>query len=194
MSDAHKRRKQPEEVRRKAMECAVRIISEKGPGAVTLQAVADGAGVTKGGLLHHFPDKTSLTQAVSGYLLDKMNAEILNFMDRDPVEYGRFTRAYVKSISADLTSAQNEQWMAVAVYSITESASRSLWNDWIRTKEREHQDTDCDTRLQILRYAADGIWFEAVMGKDAGSKKHADLLFDIIRMTYPDGGLGHNPS
>lgn len=47
MSTAHKRKKEPEKVRIRLIECAARIISEQGPNAVTIQAVADAAGVTR---------------------------------------------------------------------------------------------------------------------------------------------------
>src|SRR3546814_10243849 len=57
MSLSHQRKKQPELVRRSLIDCAARIVAEAGVGGATIQAVADAAGVTKGGLLHHFPSK-----------------------------------------------------------------------------------------------------------------------------------------
>jgi len=98
MSTAHKRKKQPEKVRSQLIECAARIIAEQGPNAVTIQAVADAAGVTKGGLLHHFQDKNQLSEAVSRHLLAQMDTEIDKLMAQDSVEYGRFTRAYINAI------------------------------------------------------------------------------------------------
>jgi AcrR family transcriptional regulator len=189
MSNAHKRKKQPEEVRRKLIECAVRIISEQGPGAVTVQAVADAAGVTKGGLLHHFSDKNKLTEAVSRFLLDQLDTEISKQMGLDLEDYGKFTRSYIKAISVDLECTQNEQWTALAIYSITQPESKSLWNEWINEKQKQYFDTDSDQILQILRYAADGIWFEAVMGAGDPSNKHSALLSNIIKMTYPDSSI-----
>jgi AcrR family transcriptional regulator len=183
MSKAHKRKKEPEKVRSKLIECAVRIIVEQGPNAVTIQAVADAAGVTKGGLLHHFQDKNQLSKAVSKYLLSQMDAEIDQLMSQDSVKYGRFTRAYINAISIDLASAQNEQWIALAIYSITEPELKSMWNEWIEEKQRLHYDTDSDQMLQVLRYAADGIWFEVLLG--AGyQNEHSTLLSSLIKMTY----------
>ena len=61
----------------------------------------------------------------------------------------------------------------------------SVWNEWMKEKQRLHHDTDSDQMLQVLRYAADGIWFEVVMG--AGyQEKHSALLAGLIKMIYED--------
>ena len=67
MVNAHHRKKQPEQVRRTLLDCAARIAAEQGIANVTVQAVAEAAGVTKGGLFHHFPEqKHPSGKSVSG--------------------------------------------------------------------------------------------------------------------------------
>jgi DNA-binding transcriptional regulator YbjK len=60
MANPYHRQKQPEAVRRALLEQAARLAVEQGVAAVTVQAIADAAGVTKGGLTHHFPSKQAL--------------------------------------------------------------------------------------------------------------------------------------
>jgi AcrR family transcriptional regulator len=67
--NAYSRKKQPEQVRRALLDCAAQLAVENGLSAVTLQAVAEAAGVTKGGLLHHFASKQILIEAVFANLL-----------------------------------------------------------------------------------------------------------------------------
>lgn len=50
--------------RRRILAAAAEIAQEAGPGNLSLDAVAARAGVSKGGLLYHFPSKTKLLQAV----------------------------------------------------------------------------------------------------------------------------------
>ena len=57
MQSPHRRKKQPEQVRRSLLDCAAQIAVEQGLASVTIQAVAEAAGVTKGGLFHHFASK-----------------------------------------------------------------------------------------------------------------------------------------
>lgn len=55
--------------RAKILEAASAIAREIGPGQLSLDAVAARAGVSKGGLLYHFPTKAQLVRAlVEGYL------------------------------------------------------------------------------------------------------------------------------
>ncbi|MEP5147480.1 MAG: helix-turn-helix domain-containing protein, partial [Nitratireductor sp.] len=54
MPEAHKRVKDPQAVRRRLMDEAKKLAIESGISAITVQAVASAAGVTKGGFLHHF--------------------------------------------------------------------------------------------------------------------------------------------
>src|SRR3546814_11007334 len=74
MSLSHQRKKQPELVRRSLIDCAARIVAEAGVGGATIQAVADAAGVTKGGLLHHFPSKQILIEALFADMLAQIDA------------------------------------------------------------------------------------------------------------------------
>ncbi|MGO7697024.1 TetR/AcrR family transcriptional regulator, partial [Rhizobium leguminosarum] len=54
------RKKQPDVVRQALLDCATKLALEHGLAAVSFQAVASAAGVTKGGLFHHFPYKRLL--------------------------------------------------------------------------------------------------------------------------------------
>ncbi|MDY0281992.1 MAG: TetR/AcrR family transcriptional regulator [Salinivirgaceae bacterium] len=193
MTTAHKRKKQPEKVRSKLIECAARIITEQGPNAVTIQAVADAADVTKGGLLHHFKNKNQLSEAVSRYFIEQLDTELSKLMAEDPVEYGRFTRAYINSIWKDVASGQEEQWISFAVYALSEPQLKSMYNEWMNEKQRLHHNTDSDQMLQVLRYAADGIWFEILM-RAGYQKEHSTLLSGLVKMTYSLGVelLSHN--
>ncbi|MBW8284343.1 MAG: TetR/AcrR family transcriptional regulator, partial [Rhizobium sp.] len=116
MSDnAYSRKKQPEQVRRALLDCAATLAVENGLSAVTLQAVADAAGVTKGGLLHHFASKQILVEAVFAGLLAELGREIDGYMTADDEAYGRFTRAYVRAAFADHELGLRSPWAALSV-------------------------------------------------------------------------------
>lgn len=57
--------------RDKIVAAAVELAKEVGPGHVSLDAVAQRAGVSKGGLLYNFPSKQKLLEAIVSYHLDK---------------------------------------------------------------------------------------------------------------------------
>jgi len=54
----------PTTVRNQALAAATRLFAEKGFGATSVQEIADMVGVTKQAILHHFPTKNRLRDAV----------------------------------------------------------------------------------------------------------------------------------
>lgn len=52
-------------VRDRILDAAERVVGEVGAARITLDVVAQAAGVSKGGLLYHFPSKESLLEALA---------------------------------------------------------------------------------------------------------------------------------
>jgi AcrR family transcriptional regulator len=63
--------------RDKIVTAAVDLAKEVGPGHVSLDAVAQRAGVSKGGLLYNFPSKKKLLEAIVAHHLDKFESALL---------------------------------------------------------------------------------------------------------------------
>lgn len=169
---AHHRKKQPEQVRRALLDCAAQIAAEQGASAITIQAVAERAGVTKGGLLHHFDSKQALLAAVFSDLLEQMDREIEKTMACDPVARGRFTRAYVRACFSDRLLGERSLWGALSVAIVSEPALRALWSAWLDGRMAQHAETDGDPSLIAVRLAADGVWLADMMEKTGGLKRY----------------------
>jgi len=185
MTTPSRRKKQPEKVRNKLIECAARIAAEQGPGGLTIQAVADAAGVTKGGLFHHFSDKRQLIESVFKDFLTKLDEEIDQALEQDPVAYGRFTRAYIMVALQNIAPQREaDVWKAFSLCALTEPQFRVLWNEWIHGRLASHQETDQDPALHIARYAFDGVWSANLMGA-ISSEDYFALLDRLVEMTKP---------
>lgn len=61
--------------REKILDAASELVSEIGAGRLTLDAVAERAGLSKGGLLYNFPTKEALLQGMIQRLIDQVAAE-----------------------------------------------------------------------------------------------------------------------
>lgn len=61
--------------REKILDAAAELVSEIGSGRLTLDAVAERAGLSKGGLLYNFPTKEALLQGMIQRLIDEVLAE-----------------------------------------------------------------------------------------------------------------------
>ena len=62
-------KKQRANSREKILAAAADVARESGPGNLSLDAVAQRAGVSKGGLLYNFPTKAKLMQALVEHYL-----------------------------------------------------------------------------------------------------------------------------
>jgi AcrR family transcriptional regulator len=177
MTTAHERKKQPDLVRRTILDCAARICVESGLARLTIQSVADMAGVTKGGVFHHFSSKQALVEAVFADLLQSMGREIERVMADDAVARGRFTRAYLATVfRADEFSSTNV-CAALSIAMLTDPGLRALWGRWLADQLDRHAGTDGDPALAVVRLAADGVWLADLMLPEGGRIADRDALF-----------------
>jgi AcrR family transcriptional regulator len=63
-------------MRKRLVEAAIECLGKFGYGATTLQVVTDAAGVSRGAVLHHFPNKADLMIAVAEYAAGKQNRHV----------------------------------------------------------------------------------------------------------------------
>jgi AcrR family transcriptional regulator len=159
MAQAHHRKKNPEQVRIQLIESARRLALENGLAAVSLDAIASDAGVTKGGLFYHFPNKQSLIEAVFQYLLQEFQADLEARMSADSEHYGRFTRAYVLSV---FDGGVEAQWAPLWVATLTDQDLRRMWGEWFNAQLSQYGETHL--QLENARFAADGIWLGRMFG------------------------------
>src|SRR4051794_1701740 len=64
------------DVRGQVLSAALQLFASKGFDGTAVQDVASAVGVTKQAVLHHFPSKEALRDAVLGSLIDHWRAEL----------------------------------------------------------------------------------------------------------------------
>jgi AcrR family transcriptional regulator len=87
--------------RDKIVTAAVDLAKEVGPGHVSLDAVAQRAGVSKGGLLYNFPSKTKLLEAIVAHHLDKFESALLEKTEKSGGKEGSVIAACVDLFEMD---------------------------------------------------------------------------------------------
>ena len=169
MKSAYHRKKQPTAVKAEIVSATIELASRHGLSGISIQAVADVAKITKGGLLHHFPNKHSLIHGVFVLLLENLDLEIDKLMSEDRNAIGSFTRAYINSSFQGLTK-KNSIWRVFATSLLTDSDLRDRWYIWLDTRLKKHQNTDSGVELEIARLATDGIWYSLIDKRTRNSR------------------------
>ena len=161
MQQASPRKKAPEQVRQSILQHAICLAAEKGVTGVSIQAVADLVGVSKGGVFHHFPNKQKLLEAMVVEQLEQLDRVVDELISQDRDRYGCFTRAYIEITLEKQVLGLEHSWSAISMIMLTDRTFNEYWIEWLDKRLARHQDTDNDLELKILRYAADGIWLTA---------------------------------
>ncbi len=161
LDNPHQRKKEPQVIRQAILQHAIALAAEKGVNGVSIQAVADLVGVTKGGVFHHFPSKQKLLESMVVSLLQQLDVVIDQLIVQDNQPYGSFTRAYIEVTLEKQVLGLEHSWSAISMTMLTDKTFNEYWIQWLNERLIKHHQTDSDIELKILRYAADGIWLTA---------------------------------
>ena len=130
----------------------------------------------------------SLFFALFARLLAIMEEAIAELMAADNVSYGRFTRAYLRYLSApELTDTQeSRQLMVLSLAMPDEPVLRKCWRDWMLDHLAKGDELDNSHTGTLVRYAADGIWLsELTEGRTMSPGHRQSLVSDLTKMTLP---------
>ena len=153
--------------RPKLIEAALTVVEQRGVTALTLDAVAEQAGVTKRGLIYHFPSKHALIAGIHEELAARFELDLIEATGRPPegASLVERTRGYVR---AALSASMN-----VEMRLIMEAANEPEWMaPWERVYRRWFPEIgqpvreldEVSLRCLVARMAADGAWgYEAVL-------------------------------
>ena len=143
--------------RRELLDAANAVIRREGAQALTLDAVAAEAGVSKGGLLYHFGSMRALIDGLVDCWLDDFEAQ---FDGPD------FAAAYVRA--SDLSDAgpelsASEFGMLAALIEVPEvlEVARERHAEWM---ERMLGGALAREDAWLVRLAADGLWYSDLLG------------------------------
>lgn len=183
MENLYQRKKNPTRVRQLILDKAIQLAGQQGIQGISIQSVASMAGITKGGVFHHFANKQILVKAMLEELIHQLDREVNAKIENDTVAYGCFTRAYIE-VTLSPNIGANSAWSALCMTVITDKSFSEMWNQWLEERLKQHATTDQSIDLKILRYAADGAWFiEGLLPKP--QHDYALIKQELILRSYP---------
>ena len=151
------------DTRRHLLEAAAAVVRRDGAQALTLDAVAAEAGVSKGGLLYHFGSKRDLLDGMVAGWLEEFGAEIAS---AEADEDTSFAQAYVRAsdISGWPGSERASEFGLLAALAAEPgvlASARGHYGEWQARLAEEGSDPVDAT---VARLAADGLWLADLLG------------------------------
>lgn len=162
MSTALKRPKQPELVRTTIVSATLDLLVDEGLQAITLDSVARQAGVSKGGLQHHFRSKAALIDGLFEFLCAEFETQFTELLAQEDNKPGKHARAYIR---ASFLPIDPRRQKAIGLLTLNWPGCGKYWREWM-TAELAKDQQDCPAFAQQLltaRLAADGFWCSQMM-------------------------------
>ena len=179
---SERRTRNSERTRAAVLAAAAEAMAERGTG-VSLDFIAKRAGVSKGGLLHHFANREALIVALVDDAQQRLRESVLAHLDLSENTPGKLLRAYVRALTSG--SEATVQYFTAAptwagIYQIPEvadiAAADSRW--WDENLAADGLSAD---RILVVRRAAEGLAAAVAYGDEtqAAASKATTLLIHL---------------
>ena len=152
------------DTRQKILRAAAQVINAKGVLALTLEAVAKEAKISKGGLLYHFASKDELMKGMNDFFMQNLFADGEDVANDVPCNIGKWTRAYMKNTFNQL---DNEFEINIALLSavVTSPELVKSTSSYLKILQ-DHIENDQINPIvsTVIRLAVDGMYYNQLFG------------------------------
>lgn len=145
------------------LDAAVGIIAEGGIDAVTYESLAEAAGMSKSGMVYHFPSRRDLLLGIHRHLAAEWERELQDAAGgtSDAVDAATRLRAVVLTLSHSATRAE----LMVQLDAAADPEFADVWDEvdkrWMPSSAEltaDGADGDLARMAYLVQVAADGLW------------------------------------
>ncbi|MCK9376713.1 MAG: TetR/AcrR family transcriptional regulator [Syntrophobacterales bacterium] len=165
------------------LDAAELLVLDVGAGHMTLDAVAERAGVSKGGLLYHFHSKEALLEAMVSRLLQRFAARQAETTLNLPEGPKRGLRAY---LMASLTDAEATQRLSASLLAAGANNPKLLepvreyFREWFARLGTFGLEFE---RAAVISLAVDGLWLlELLQLSPLDQRQRAGVSRELFRL------------
>lgn len=159
------------------------VAKQHGVQNITLEAVAEAAGISKGGLLYHYPTKDHLFIALSEYAISTFQRAFTahQHAGKNPHE------AYIYATLDGLADTEHlmHHTAGILVAAAQSPEALALWQAEYARLRSVLAASECPPHLSLLiQTACDGAWFSVLLGlqhREGGDLHRAlHVLLDVL--------------
>ncbi|TLM81398.1 TetR/AcrR family transcriptional regulator [Pseudarthrobacter sp. NamE2] len=168
------------------LEAGLRVAASSQGAAITLDAVASEAGVTKPGLMYHFPNRDALMVALVEYAACQLERRMADLLGEGRATVTARYRSYIQ-VAADGQNMRAE-W-ALWFHSAYKAELQEAWarhlDPWLDIPAGTPPEQRA--RLATARLAADGFWAAQASGVSSPDPAERALILASILDLVPEG-------
>lgn len=176
-----KQRAKAAATRHRLLDAAADVVRTEGVAGLTLERVADVAGVSKGGLLYHFASKQDLVVGLLSRTLTNADDTLHSLAAATNRPTGAFARAYLDYV----TSGQHDEADAAAgifaAAALEDGDLTPAQEQFARWQDRLLTDDGIDPTVALLaRVVGDGLWLIDLFGLAPPSPEQRQGLAELV--------------
>lgn len=165
---------------------------------MTYESLAEASGMSKSGLIYHFPSRQDLMLGVHGYMAEEWERELVDAAGgrADEVDAATRLRAIVITMSRSATRAE----LVMQLDAMTHQEFNVPWQDvdrrWMPSAEGivgdgedgvDGEDAAVARAAYLVQIAADGMWLHDKVHEGALTPAQRTALTDAILAMIPEG-------
>lgn len=163
------------------LDAACRVVLNKGVNALTLDSTALEAGVSKGGLLYHFPSKDSLIEGMIERLINAFDFALEQELAKTN---GDWLAAYINvSFISDPRYRQLSSALFAAIAN-NPALLKPLQDHFVEWQKKAEASAPTPEMGTLIRLAMDGLWIADLAGfappTSAMRKKMLKVLMEMM--------------
>jgi AcrR family transcriptional regulator len=151
------------------------VLMDLGPAGLTLSAVAHSAGISKGGLLHHFGTKDALVTGMIEDALDSFEGDVEKQAQRESSETSNWLRAFV-NVTFAAKPEHDPSLSILAAAAVNPDLLEPVGRYFDRWQRLAAADCDDPVTATTVRLAADGLWFADMFTLSAPAGEERESL------------------
>lgn len=167
------------------LEAATKVIRREGLAA-TLDDIAAEAGISKGGLVYHFPSKQALLIALGQSITQAFIDLVDSKKDPSDTQTGSLARAYIRASFENLDEGSLRDNVALAAHLISDPELQPLADeDGRRWRTHLLQDGLPTATVALIIAACDGVSTGPLWGSALDTPQLEELEEYLLKLTHP---------
>jgi len=165
----------------KLLDAAAEVVRSDGVSNLTLDRVAEAAGVSKGGLLYHYGTKQELIAAMLDRTLVRADTQLDELANSNGRTTGAFAQAYLDYVRADQPAELDSATGIFASAALDDGDLTPAHTQFATWQDRLLTNDGLDPTLALLaRVVGDGLWLIDLFGLAPPSEDQRTELIDLV--------------
>jgi AcrR family transcriptional regulator len=164
--------------RDKILEAAMNLVRTQGVAKLTVEGAAKAAGISKGGVLYHFPSKTDLVRAMLARVLEQWEALHASYLEREPEGPYRWMRSCVRATFDPDSPCCKDPLGTALLAGLAHDPElveplRMRYRHWM---EKSTENVSNPALVGVVALMGDGLAFHQLIGLDVLTPEQRDCI------------------